>query len=172
MTTDETTTTDTTTITDATTIADATTRNAPKLPSPELYVEVTQFYARQMHRMDGDDFGGFAATFVAGAEFRLAGGTVLTGPEAIEVGARAAAGRFDGAQPRHWFDMMTVEEADDGTVSTSYYATVTVTSAQGAVLVEPTCFVRDTLVRVSGVLRSRSRVIERDDLVVRARTQG
>ncbi|MGW2284188.1 nuclear transport factor 2 family protein [Streptomyces phaeochromogenes] len=150
----------------------AETTNAPKLPSPELYVEVTQFYARQMHRMDGDDFGGFAATFVAGAEFRLAGGTVLTGPEAIEAGARAAAGRFDGAQPRHWFDMMTVEEADDGTVSTSYYATVTVTSAQGAVLVEPTCFVRDTLVRVSGVLRSRSRVIERDDLVVRARTQG
>jgi actinorhodin biosynthesis protein ActVIA len=146
--------------------------NGPKLPSAELYVEVTQFYAWQMHRMDGNDFGGFAATFVADAVFGLAGGTELIGPEAIEAGARAAADRFEGAQPRHWFDMLTVEEADDGTVSTSYYATVTVTSAQGSVLVEPTCFVRDTLVRVAGVLRNRSRVIERDDLVVRARTKG
>lgn len=144
----------------------------PKLPSAELYVEVTQFYARQMHQMDGDEFGGFAATFVADAVFRLAGGAELIGPEAIEAGARAAAGRFGGGQPRHWFDMMTVEEADDGTVSTSYYATVTVTSSEGSVLVEPTCFVRDTLVRVSGALRGRSRVIERDDLVVRARARG
>ncbi|MCX5415059.1 nuclear transport factor 2 family protein [Streptomyces sp. NBC_00059] len=146
--------------------------SGPKLPSPELHVEVTQFYARQMHRMDGGDFGGFAASFVQDSVFRPAGGGELRGPEAIERAARGAAGRFGGAQPRHWFDMMTVEEADDGTVSTSYYATVTVASADGSVLVEPTCFVRDTLVRVDGALRSRSRDIERDDLTVRALTEG
>ncbi|GAA3007367.1 nuclear transport factor 2 family protein [Streptomyces fulvorobeus] len=144
----------------------------PKIPSPELYVEVTQFYARQMHRMDGGDFGGFAASFSQDSVFAPAGGGGLRGPEAIETAARAAAGRFGGAQPRHWFDMMTVEEADDGTVSTSYYATVTVASSDGSVQVEPTCFVRDVLVRVAGTLRARSRVIERDDLTARARAEG
>ncbi|MGW8886159.1 nuclear transport factor 2 family protein [Streptomyces sp. NPDC055749] len=143
-----------------------------KLPSPELYVEVTQFYARQMHRMDGGDFGGFAASFSQDSLFAPAGGGELRGPQAIEAAARGAAGRFGVAQPRHWFDMMTVEEADDGTVFTSYYATVTVASPDSSVLVEPTCFVRDTLVRVAGTLLARSRVIERDDLVARARAEG
>ncbi|MGW0643005.1 nuclear transport factor 2 family protein [Streptomyces badius] len=145
---------------------------APKAPSPELYVEVTQFYAHQMHRMDGGDFAGFAESFSPDSVFAPAGGGGLHGPDAIEAAARAAAGRFGGAQPRHWFDMMTVEEGADGTVSTSYYATVTVASPDGSVLVEPTCFVRDTLVRVAGTLRARSRVIERDDLVARARAEG
>ncbi|MFE0695326.1 nuclear transport factor 2 family protein [Streptomyces sp. NPDC058869] len=145
---------------------------APEAPSPELYVEVTQFYAHQMHRMDGGDFAGFAGSFSPDSVFVPAGGGGLRGPDAIEAAARAAAGRFGDAQSRHWFDMMTVEVADDGTVSTGYYATVTVASPDGSVLVEPTCFVRDTLVRVAGTLRARSRVIERDDLTARARAEG
>ncbi|MGP4114340.1 nuclear transport factor 2 family protein [Streptomyces sp. 4N509B] len=141
---------------------------SPKLPSPELYVEVQQFYARQLHRLDGGDFAGFAATFTDDGVFLPAGGGELTGP-AIAPAAEGAAGRFKGAQPRHWFDMMTIEQADDGTITTTYYATVTVTSADGSVLTEPTCFVRDVLVRdADGELRNRSRAIERDDLAVKA----
>lgn len=133
---------------------------------------MAQFYAWQMQRLDGDDFTGFAATFVADGLFLPAGGGELRGREAIEAASRGAAGRFHGARPRHWFDMMTIEEADDGTVVTSYYAMVTVSPARGPVLVEPTCFVRDTLTRTPEGLSSVSRAITRDDLPARATVAG
>lgn len=135
-----------------------------KPPSPELDVDVRQFYARQMHALDGGEFAAFGATFTDDGVFVPAGGGRLAGPEAIAVAAEAAAGRFNGGQPRHWFDLMTIGAADDGTISTRYYAVVTVTAADGTTLVEPTCLVRDTLVRTQGgELRNHARVIERDD---------
>ncbi|MGW7294418.1 nuclear transport factor 2 family protein [Streptomyces xiamenensis] len=134
--------------------------------TPELDVEIRQFYARQLLLLDSGDFTGFGTTFTDTGTFHPAGGGTLHGPAAIATAAERAAERFRGAQPRHWFDMMTITATDDAaTIDTRYYAAVTVTAKDGSVLMEPTCLVEDTLVRATdGTLRSRSRTINRDDL--------
>ncbi|MFF7146181.1 MULTISPECIES: nuclear transport factor 2 family protein [Streptomyces] len=140
----------------------ASTRSAA---APEVYAEVLHFYARQMHMMDGGDFAGFAKTFMEDGVFTLAGGRgVLEGREAIGAAAEAAEARYQGGRPRHWFDMMTAEETADGTLETTYYALVSVTARDGSVRFEPSCVVRDTLVRRDGGLLMLSRTITRDDI--------
>jgi actinorhodin biosynthesis protein ActVIA len=133
--------------------------------TPEVYAEVLHFYARQMHMMDSGDFAGFAKTFVEDGVFTLAGGRgLLEGREAIGAGAEAAEARYQGGQPRHWFDMMTAEESPDGTLVTTYYALVSVTARDGSILFEPSCLVRDALVRRDGGLLMLTRTITRDDI--------
>ncbi|MFB7406011.1 nuclear transport factor 2 family protein [Streptomyces sp. NPDC056202] len=129
----------------------------------DVYVEVQQFYARQMRLLDGNDFAGFGATFTEDALFTPAGVGTLEGPALISKAAEAAAGRFDGGQPRHWFDMLTVESGDDAALHTAYYAVVSITAADGSNRLEQSVTVEDVLVRTEAGLRTGSRVIRRDD---------
>ncbi|MGW8604952.1 nuclear transport factor 2 family protein [Streptomyces sp. NPDC055893] len=129
----------------------------------DVYVEVQQFYARQMRLLDGNDFAGFGATFTEDAVFTPAGVGTLEGPALISKAAEAAAGRFDGGQPRHWFDMLTVESGDDSALHTAYYAVVSITAADGSNRLEQSVTVQDVLVRTEAGLRTGSRVIRRDD---------
>ncbi|MEV7371671.1 nuclear transport factor 2 family protein [Streptomyces sp. NPDC090301] len=129
----------------------------------DVYVEVQQFYARQMRLLDGNDFAAFGATFTEDAVFTPAGVATLEGPALISKAAEAAAGRFDGGQPRHWFDMLTVESGDDTALHTAYYAVVSITSADGSNRLEQSVTVQDVLVRTEAGLRTGSRVIRRDD---------
>ena len=137
--------------------------HGPAPVTADTYVEVQQFYAAQMRLLDGGDFEDFGATFTDDGVFTPAGGGVLAGPAAIAKAAEAAAGRFQGGRPRHWFDMLTVERAADDTLHTSYYAVVSVTSADGRNVHEPSVTVRDVLVRTGAGLRNASRTIRRDD---------
>jgi uncharacterized protein (TIGR02246 family) len=134
-------------------------------PSTDLYAEILHFYARQMQLMDGGDFAGFAKTFTEDGVFTLAGGRgVLNGRAAIAAASEAAEARYQGGQPRHWFDMMVADQAADGSISTTYYALVTVTGRDGSIVLEPSCVVRDTLVKRDGELLNESRRIQRDDV--------
>ncbi|WTW93149.1 nuclear transport factor 2 family protein [Streptomycetaceae bacterium NBC_01309] len=133
--------------------------------SADLYVEVQMFYARQIAMLDGGDFEGFAGTFLADGVFRPAGGRAeVSGREIIAKASEAASGRFEGAQPRHWFDMLRVMPEADGGIRTNYYAAISVTAADGSTRWEPTCVVEDELVRTDGQLANRSRTVVRDDL--------
>ncbi|WP_395365308.1 nuclear transport factor 2 family protein [Streptomyces sp. YH02] len=129
----------------------------------DVYVEVQQFYARQMRLLDGNDFAGFGSTFTEDGVFTPAGAGALEGPALISKAAEAAAGRFNGGQPRHWFDMLTVESDGDAALHTAYYAVVSVTSADGSNRLEQSVTVQDVLVRTENGLRNSSRVIRRDD---------
>jgi hypothetical protein len=143
---------------------------APTAPAAaELYAQVRQFYARQMHKLDGDDFAGFAATFTADGEFYLANGGLLRGRGSIEQGARAAAARFQGGQPRHWFDMLIVDDADAAAIAVTYYAMVSITDQDAAVRLEPSCLVHDTLTWQGDRLMIASRAIRRDDHIAAQR---
>ncbi|MFD7810637.1 nuclear transport factor 2 family protein [Streptomyces cellulosae] len=137
--------------------------NGPTPVPADVYVEVQQFYAAQMRLLDSNDFEGFGATFTEDGAFRPAGGGLLEGPAAIARAAAAAAGRFQGGQPRHWFDMLTVDRTEDGSLHTSYYAVVSVTAADGRNVHEPSVVVRDVLTWTDGGLRNASRTIRRDD---------
>lgn len=133
--------------------------------SAELYVEVQMFYARQITMLDGGDFEGFAGTFLADGVFRPAGGRAeVTGRDVIAKASEAASARFDGAQPRHWFDMLRVTAEADGGIRTNYYAAISVTASDGSTRWEPTCVVEDELVWSEGRLANRSRTVVRDDL--------
>jgi hypothetical protein len=129
----------------------------------DLYVEVQQFYARQMRLLEALEIERYAETFTEdGVVEHVARGERAQGRAAMVAGMRAALPRYAGVAVRHWFDKLLLERVDAQTVQVSYYALVTRTSADGSVALEPTFTVDDVLVRRDGQLYARSRVIRRD----------
>ncbi|TDD73464.1 nuclear transport factor 2 family protein [Actinomadura rubrisoli] len=140
---------------------------APPL-SADLYVEVQTFYARQMRALDSGKLEDFAQSFTEDGVMRhVSRDDHVQGREAILAMLRAGLPAYDGFIPRHWFDKFLIETVDADTVRTDYYAMVTMTDAKGTVVLQPTCVVEDELVRVDGTLLLKSRVIRRDDLLLR-----
>jgi actinorhodin biosynthesis protein ActVIA len=136
--------------------------------TPDLYVEVQTFYARQMRALDSGKLADFAQSFTEDGVMRhLSRDDHVQGREAILAMLHAGLPAYEGFIPRHWFDKMLIEPIGEDVVRTDYYAMVTMTDVKGTVVLQPTCVVEDELARVDGALLLRSRVIHRDDLLLR-----
>ncbi|MFJ8535816.1 nuclear transport factor 2 family protein [Streptomyces sp. NPDC093591] len=133
----------------------------------DLYVEIQQFYAHQVHHLDALHAEEFAATFAEDGVFHHSvGAPPAKGRGEIVAAIRAHQERkygTDPAQRRHWFNMLQVMPQDDGSIVTEYYALVLVTRPGEPVAVTaPSCFVRDVLVRESGQLLNLERTVVAD----------
>ncbi|MFF9486128.1 nuclear transport factor 2 family protein [Streptomyces sp. NPDC014676] len=132
-----------------------------------LYAEVQLFYARQVHHLDAVRAEEFAATFAEDALFAHS-------PDEPPVRGRANIARevraynerrfrTDPVQRRHWFTMLDVQEQDDGSVHTEYYALIgTTRPGEPRPVIAPSCLVRDVLVREDGELRTSKRQVTQD----------
>lgn len=133
----------------------------------DLYVEVQQFYANQVHLLDALRAEEFAATFTEDGVFdHSPGSPPASGREGISAAIRAHQERRYGNDPtqrRHWFNMLRVLPQDDGSIRTDYYAMVLATRPEQPVVVPASaCSVQDLLVREEGALRNRSRRVVAD----------
>lgn len=133
----------------------------------ELYAEVQQFYARQVHLLDAVRAEEFAATFAVDGVFEHSPDSpAARGREGIAAEVRQFnESRFahDPVQRRHWFSMLRVEEQPDGSLHNSFYALVVITRpGQLEPVIAPSCVVRDVLVRENGELRTLSRKVSQD----------
>lgn len=133
----------------------------------ELYTEVQQFYATQIHHLDENEVDAFGATFTVDAEFsHTPQEPAAHGRENIKIAVRRFNERFrdDPVVRRHWFNMLSVEPSADGTIHTTYYALVVTTRPGGQPVLAPSCVARDVLVREDGRLLTRSRQVDHDEL--------
>jgi actinorhodin biosynthesis protein ActVIA len=131
----------------------------------DLYLEILQFYARQMRMLDDREFAGYSETFTEDAVFdHGAGGEPARTRAGIlqELEAFHRQLEADPQQRRHHFSMVDIEVRDDGTVHTTYYALVLLVRPGETAEVRASCVVRDVLVREEGVLRNRSRHVSID----------
>ncbi|MEU6714060.1 nuclear transport factor 2 family protein [Nonomuraea sp. NPDC046802] len=134
---------------------------------PELYSRVQQFYAEQMHALDGGRFDAYAATFTEDGEFRHTPGRppARTRAGIAEELTAFHRERFGGerVQRRHWFGMVRLDPRPDGEIHSHFYALI-VTTRPGARVPEtaPSCVVHDVLVDDGGRLLLRSRWVEHD----------
>jgi len=150
----------------------------------ELYVEVQQFYARQMPLLEARKLVEFLETMTEdGSIEHRPGGWKLAGRQQLltemqarrgdperplvdEISARDArehdVAYYDGLVYRYWFDRMHIEPAGEDTLHVRYQAIVSMTDAAGKVSFEPTTVVDDVLVRIDGELYTRSRVVTHD----------
>lgn len=159
-------------------------RSIDRRVSADLYVEVQQFYARQMPLLEERRLEEFLGTLTEdGSIEHRPGGWKLEGrrqlleemtarrgeaerPLVEEISAREAREKniayYDGLVYRYWFDRMRVEPVDDDTLHVRYQAIVSMTDRSGKVSFEPTTTVQDVLVRIDGVLHTRSRIVTHD----------
>lgn len=150
----------------------------------ELYVEVQQFYARQMPLLEERKLEEFLETLTEDGSiehrpngWRIEGRARLLEemrarrgdpekPLAEQTSARRARAEdiayYDGLVYRYWFDRMRVDRVDEETLHVRYQAIVSMTDATGKVSFEPTTVVEDVLVRRGGRLYTRSRVVTHD----------
>ncbi|MGN5631825.1 nuclear transport factor 2 family protein [Streptomyces sp. AC154] len=132
-----------------------------------LYVEVQQFYARQVRLLDDLRAAEFAATFTEDGVFAQSPGIPqVRGREAIAAALLAAHTRRFGTEPvrcRHWHNMLRVDPGPDGTLVTHYYTLVMVSRPwDPAPVIAPSSVVEDVLVYEDGELRTRGRRITPD----------
>ncbi|GAB1644489.1 nuclear transport factor 2 family protein [Krasilnikovia sp. MM14-A1259] len=132
----------------------------------DLYVEVQQFYARQMRQLDERKLEAYAETFTDDAEF---GHTPGREPARTRAGIVADLREFhkkfenDPVQRRHWFNMIDLEPQDDGSMRSTCYALVVTTRTAGAPTIAPSCVVNDVIVRgEDGNLLLKSRRVDHD----------
>ncbi|MGW1354272.1 nuclear transport factor 2 family protein [Streptomyces sp. NPDC002409] len=132
-----------------------------------LYVEVQQFYARQVRLLDDLRAEEFAATFTADGVFAPSPGIPpARGREAIAAELRAAHVRRFGTEPvrrRHWYNMLSVDPGPDDSLITHYYTLVMVSRPWDPVpVVSPSSVVEDVLVYEGGELHTRERRVTPD----------
>ncbi len=146
---------------------------APERPTDsyvpaEIYVRVQQFYAGQMHLLDGigADPVAWSRTFTEDAEFSSAlQGEPDVGRAAILESVRQGLGHIHAEGPvdfRHWFGMIDVTEAADGGLRTRYYALAFSTARGGPLRVRGHMLCRDHLVWDGDRLLVRRRHLEAD----------
>ncbi|MEV5374539.1 nuclear transport factor 2 family protein [Streptomyces nondiastaticus] len=133
-----------------------------------LYTEVKHFYAQQMHLLDDRAADEWAATFAPGGVFSANGlPAPAEGRAAIAAAARAAGERLDaeGLVHRHWLDMLTVRQQEDGSVRARSYALVIQTPLGGMPQLHRSTVCEDLLIRAEdGSLLVLERKVTRDDL--------
>jgi actinorhodin biosynthesis protein ActVIA len=130
--------------------------------SAELMAELETFYAHQMPLMEEQLFEAFAETFVEDCVFGYEGAWSVQGRTALLEGMRANIPRYGGATLRHWFQNRRAELLEDGAIGVTVTSLATITQPDGRVTLEPTCVVRDEIVRTAEGLRTRSRMIKHD----------
>ncbi|WP_411073229.1 nuclear transport factor 2 family protein [Streptomyces sp. cmx-4-25] len=133
----------------------------------DLYSRVQQFHAAQMQALDSGRFDEYAATFTEDGEFRHSPGRPAAHTrEGIAKELKAFhAERFGGepVQRRHWFNMLNVQEQEDGTVHATFYVLALLTrEGERVPEIAPSCLVRDVLVEEDGRLLTRSRRVHHD----------
>ncbi|MFG1919103.1 nuclear transport factor 2 family protein [Micromonospora sp. NPDC048898] len=141
---------------------------APTRTFTDLYVEVQQFYARQMRQLDDRKLEAYAETFTEDAEF---GHTPGREPARTRAGIVADLFDFhkkfenDPVQRRHWFNMIDVEPQADGSIRSTCYALVVTTRPNGTPTIAPSCVVNDILVRgADDELLTKYRRVDHDQL--------
>lgn len=136
---------------------------ATRQASADLYVEIQDFYARQLPLLEERDFEAFAGTFTEDCDFKYSAAPQVNGREELVAGMYATVPRAYGNSVfRHWFGHVRIEPGQDGTIQVTARAIVSVTAEDGSVTFEPSCTVEDVFVRQDGVLRVKSRVIRHD----------
>ncbi|MDN3027274.1 nuclear transport factor 2 family protein [Streptomyces sp. S.PB5] len=133
----------------------------------DLYAQVQQYYSHQMQLFDEHDAERWAATFTEDAVF-----DVPTLDEPVRGRAALAANVLrnkaqqerSGEQLRHWIGMLDIRAQQDEELRTRCYALVYATPLGGSSRVLRVCVMEDVLVRVRGRLRTRYRLVTRDDL--------
>jgi actinorhodin biosynthesis protein ActVIA len=134
----------------------------------QTYLEVLQYYARQMQCLDDGDLAGYAATFTEDGEFSHTPGRPPARTRAgilddlVEFHRRFEA---DPMRRRHHFSMVDIDHGDgDGaTLTATAYALVVAQRPGAAPEVRASCVVHDVLVRdADGGLRNRSRLVQYD----------
>ncbi|WP_086771559.1 nuclear transport factor 2 family protein [Streptomyces bobili] len=134
----------------------------------DLYVEVKNFYARQMRVLDDLDIEQFTATFTEdGSVAHPHRGEKVEGREAMRAKMTSMLPMYEGLVTRHWFDHFLIEPAgasgDDG-LRVTYYSLVTQTDTEDQMRFFSSSSVEDRMVRdEKGELRIRERVIHRDN---------
>ncbi|WP_306364983.1 nuclear transport factor 2 family protein [Nocardia sp. CC227C] len=139
--------------------------NLTTAATPELYLEIQQFFARQMRMLDGRNLTGYAETFTEDAIFRHS-------PNRAPAHTRAGILRDleeihaqltkEPQQRRHMFTMIDIEPRTDGTVAATSYALIVTTRPGGRPDMVRSCVVNDVLVRQDGRLLTRSRLVDHD----------
>ncbi|MGW3957511.1 nuclear transport factor 2 family protein [Streptomyces sp. NPDC004752] len=143
----------------------------------ELYVEIQNFYARQVRMQNDGQAEEWAATFTEGGRLehepddavvhRVGKGTFL-GRAELATTMRGLHKKLTDAQiqQRHLYTMLTVEPRDDGTIETSYYSLVFRIKPGQKPAPEVSCPTQDVLVRGdNGGLLVRSRTITHDECI-------
>ncbi|WP_217164413.1 nuclear transport factor 2 family protein [Streptomyces sp. AC512_CC834] len=150
----------------------------------QLYVEVLQFYARQMPLLEERRLEEFLETMTEdGSIEHVPNGWRIEGRNALLTEMRARRGDpdrplvgemsarqaradevayYDGIVYRYWFDRMRIEPQSDDVLRVGYQAMVSMTDAAGKVSFEPTTTVQDVLVRQDGEWYTRSRRVTHD----------
>jgi actinorhodin biosynthesis protein ActVIA len=131
----------------------------------ELYAEVQQFYAHQMHLLDEGRIEEFAATFTPdGSHQPSPNKPPAHGREHIVAAILEFDERYrdDPVVRRHWFNMLTVAPDGAHSVHTAFYGLVVATRPGVPPTIPTSCFVHDELHRENGELFVRSRRIDHD----------
>ncbi|AYN41978.1 nuclear transport factor 2 family protein [Streptomyces dangxiongensis] len=130
----------------------------------DLYIEVKDFYARQMRVLDDLDIERFTATFTEdGSVAHPHRGEKVEGREAMRAKMKSMLPMYEGLVTRHWFDHFLIEPAGDDGLRVTYYSLVTQTDTEDQMRFFSSSSVEDRMVRVDGELRIRERVIHRDN---------
>ncbi|MEV6176178.1 nuclear transport factor 2 family protein [Streptomyces sp. NPDC052016] len=130
----------------------------------DLYIEVKNFYARQMRVLDDLDIERFTATFTEdGSVAHPHRGEKVEGREAMRAKMKSMLPMYEGLVTRHWFDHFLIEPAEDDGLRVTYYSLVTQTNTEDEVHFFSSSSVEDRMVRENGELRIRARVIHRDN---------
>jgi actinorhodin biosynthesis protein ActVIA len=137
--------------------------------SPEVYLRVQHFYARQMQALDNGNYKEYAYTFTPDGVFDHSPG-IEPGrtPEGIlakiEEGLSAPAALTE--RKRHYFNQLVLEPLPDGTYSSTVYALIIrIRPGEAAPEVRPSCVVHDILVVEPTEIHMASRRISYDHLV-------
>lgn len=131
----------------------------------ELWLEVRNFYARQMRVLDELDVDNFTLTFTEdGGVSHPHRNESVRGRENMRAKMRSMLPQYDGLVTRHWFDHFLIDERADGTLRVTYYSLVTQADDTETVRFFSSSSVEDIMVREDdGELRIRDRVILRDN---------
>ncbi|MEU7181097.1 MULTISPECIES: nuclear transport factor 2 family protein [Streptomyces] len=129
-----------------------------------LYLEIQQFYARQMHFLDDGHVEDWARTFTDDGVFEVDGNAVR-GATDIVLAARRTTDQFaaDGITRRHWIGMLNVTR-DTDECSARSYALVLEIPRGGEAVIRRSTVCTDTLVREGDAWRVRYRRVSRDGL--------
>ena len=136
--------------------------------SPELYLRVQHFYARQMQSLDNGCFKEYADSFTPDGVFEHTPGAA---PGRTPAGILAQIEESQRAQPvsderkRHYFSQLVVEPLPDGRFNaTSYALIIRIKPGRAAPEVRPSCVVHDVLAVDSDGIHVARRRIKYDHL--------
>lgn len=128
----------------------------------DIYVEVQKFYARQLPLLEERRVEEFVQTYTDNGIFEHASGLFkLQGHAEMIAGITGSLEHYGDSVFRHWLGALQVSQTGDD-LHARFTSIVSVTEQSGRVYFEPSCTVRDVLVRRHGRLLVGSRVLQHD----------